>query len=56
MITFRDPPPLQVRVVSLKETVVAPPKFGAPIGAWLTGLLIISVTGAIGIWLSSTKA
>ncbi len=50
MITFRDPPPLQVRVESLKETVEVPPKFGAPIGAWVTGLLIISITGASGIW------
>lgn len=50
MITFRDPPPLQVRVESLKETVVAPPKFVAPLGAWLTGLLIIAITGTTGLW------
>ncbi len=50
MITFRDPPPLQVRVESLKETVQAPPTFGSPIGAWLAGLLIIAITGVIGIW------
>ena len=54
MISFSEPPPLQVRVESLKETVEAPPKFGAPIGAWLTGLLMISLTGTIGIWRANT--
>ncbi len=49
MITFRDPPPLQVRVESRKEPVRVPPKFGAPIGAWFSGLLIIAITGIIAI-------
>lgn len=50
MISFSEPPPLQVRVESLKEAVQPTPKFGAPIGAWLTGLLIIALTGIVGIW------
>ena len=50
MITFRDPPPLQVRVESLKVVPEAPPKFGAPIGAWVQGMLLIAVAGIIGIW------
>ena len=49
MITFRDPPPLQVRVESLKPPTEAPPKFGAPIGAWFVGLLIMSISGIIAI-------
>jgi hypothetical protein len=51
MITFRDPPPLQVRVESLKEPVAPPPKLGASIGAWVTGMLmiVISVSGVIAI-------
>ena len=44
MITFRDPPPLEVRVKSLK-TAIAPPTFEAPITPWLVSLLAIAGLG-----------
>ena len=45
MITFRDPPPLEVRVKSLKEPAIAPPTFEAPIGLGAFILLALVTTG-----------
>jgi hypothetical protein len=45
MITFRDPPPLEVRVRSLKETATAPPTFDAPVVPWAIGMFVIIVLG-----------
>lgn len=42
MITFRDPPPLPVRVPSLQKSPEEPRTFGAPIRGWLLGLFVIA--------------
>ena len=47
MITFRDPPPLEVRVKSLKEPAIAPPTFEAPFGLWAFLLLTLVTTGIV---------
>lgn len=45
MITFRDPPPLEVRVQSLKEPAIAPPIFSPPMLSFAIGFLVIAVLG-----------
>lgn len=47
MITFRDPPPLQVRVQSLKEPAIAPPTFDSPLIPGLILLFVITIGGII---------
>ena len=47
MIAFSDPPPLPVRVQSLKEKAVAPPTFDAPVVGWALGILFLIVGGIV---------
>ncbi len=47
MITFRDPPPLAVRVKSMKELQPASPIFESPLIPWLVGLLLLTAGGLI---------
>ncbi len=47
MIAFSDPPPLPVRVQSLKEKSEAPPTFDAPVVGWAIGILLLTVGGIV---------
>lgn len=47
MITFRDPPPLEVRVRSMKEPVVAPPTVQAPLVTLAIALMVLIVGGIV---------
>lgn len=47
MIAFSDPPPLPVRVQSLKQKSEAPPTFDAPVVGWAIVILLIAVGGIV---------
>ncbi|MBC7843958.1 MAG: hypothetical protein H7099_16675 [Gemmatimonadaceae bacterium] len=55
MIAFRDPPPLPVRVRSLKASAEAPPVFESPFVPWLVSILLMIGAAFVGSQLRTER-